>query len=292
MKSMTGYGSSMSKTSDVELEIQIRSVNARFLDLRFHLPREYMSFEPELKKRVTKVLTRGSIDVFIQRRPNVESRIVPIRFNKGQAKAWMESLTRLKNTLGIKDPVQLHDLMNLPHIFEVNERAQLDKQEVSLLKKTFEMALKSCQKARESEGGQLKKEIGSLLSELGRIVQALEPWREKALDKIGRRLSEKLREAGSENADPARVAVETALQLDKMDVREELVRLSEHVRACQGFVKSNDVQGKRLDFYAQELLRETNTIGSKIQMSEEMTELVVRAKTVIENFREQVQNVE
>lgn len=291
MRSMTGYGAGVSKTADVELEIQIRSVNARFLDMRFHLPREYMAFEADMKKRIAKIFSRGSVDVFIQRRPNVASRVVPIQFNKAQAKAWMASVEQLKKTLGLKDPVHLHDLLDLPHIFEVSERVQLDKQEESMLKKTFDAALKSCQKAREGEGQQLQKEIFSLLGELGRIVQALEPWREKAQERIGRRLADKMKETGVENADPARVAVETAVQLDKMDVREELVRLSEHVKACQGFIKNEDVHGKRLDFYAQELLREANTIGSKIQMAE-MTELVVRAKTVIENFREQVQNVE
>jgi uncharacterized protein (TIGR00255 family) len=287
---MTGYGSSLAKSAEVELEVQIRSVNSRFLDLRFHLPREYLIFEADLKKAATRLVRRGCVDVFVQRRPNVEGRVVPVQFNKAQAKIWLESIASLKKVVGIKDPVQLKDVLNLPHVFEVNDRVGLDKQEESLLKRTFDSALKGCQKAREQEGDELQREILRLLGELSKISKKLEPWREKAQEKINERLQNKLKEINSE-ADPARLALETALQLDKMDIREEMVRLAEHVRACQNVAKASDVQGKRLDFYAQELLREVNTIGSKIQMTE-VTELVVEAKTVIENFREQVQNVE
>lgn len=291
MRSMTGYGSSLAKSAEVELEVQIRSVNARFLDLRFHLPREYLGFEADLKKRTSKLISRGTVDIFIQRRPNVSGRVVPVQFNKEQAKVWHASINNLKKTLGLKENVHLKDVLSLPHIFEVNDRTQLDAREEALIKKTFDAALKACQKARVQEGAELQREIIRLLGNLGEIVQQLEPWREKAQEKIGQRIQNKLKEINIEAADPARVAIETALQLDKMDIREEMVRLSEHVKACQAVAKSEDVQGKRLDFYAQELLREVNTIGSKIQMSE-VTELVVKAKTLIENFREQVQNVE
>lgn len=288
---MTGYGSSLAKNAEVELEVQIRSVNARFLDLRFHLPREYLSFEADLKKRTSKWIHRGCVDIFVQRRLNIAGRVVPVQFNKEQAKLWHTSIQTLKKTLGIQDAVKLKDVLSLPHIFEVNDRVLLDKQEETLVKKTFETALKACQKAREQEGMELQREVLRLLSDLADIVKGLEPWREKAQEKLAGRIHNKLKEVNTESADPARIALETALQLDKMDIREELVRLAEHVKACQAVAKSSDLQGKRLDFYAQELLREVNTIGSKIQMSE-VTELVVKAKTVIENFREQVQNIE
>lgn len=291
MRSMTGYGSHVAKNANVELEIQIRSVNSRFLDLRFHLPKEYLSFEADLKKRTSRVVQRGCVDVFVHRRPNSDSGLVPIRFNKAQAKAWMASVDSLKKTLGLKDQVVLKDVLTLPHIFEINERIALDKQEESLLKKVFETALKACVKAREREGEELRKEIQRLLTSLASTVQALQPWREKAQERIEKRLQERLKEANAESVDAARLAMETALQLDKMDIREELVRLAEHVKACQNWAKGDEIHGKKLDFYAQELLREANTIGSKIQNAD-MTELVVKAKTIIENFREQVQNVE
>jgi uncharacterized protein (TIGR00255 family) len=287
---MTGYGSSLAKSAEVELEVQIRSVNARFLDLRFHLPREYLAFESDLKKSASRLIKRGCVDIFVGRRPNVEGRVVPVQFNKAQAKIWQQSIQALKKTLSMKDTLQLKDILSLPHIFEIHDRLQLDKKEEALLKKTFESAVKACQKSREQEGAELQREILRLLSKLAKIAMQLEPWREKAQEKINERLQNKIREMNSE-ADPARLAMETALQLDKMDIREEMVRLIEHVKACQAVAKSADAQGKRMDFYAQELLREVNTIGSKIQMTE-VTELVVQAKTIIENFREQVQNVE
>src|SRR5580704_6423083 len=138
MHSMTGYGSSVSKSKSLELEIQIRSVNSRFLDLRFHLPREYFGFESDLKKRVSKQVSRGCIDVYIQRRPVAEAQVVPIKFNKGQAKAWFESIQSLKKTLGLKDDVNLRDLLSLPHIFDVNERTDPNNQEEAMVTKTFD----------------------------------------------------------------------------------------------------------------------------------------------------------
>jgi uncharacterized protein (TIGR00255 family) len=291
MRSMTGYGASSAKTLDVELEVQIRSVNARFLDLRFHIPKEYFGFEAELKKRAGSLINRGCVDIFVHRRPVTASRVVPITINKEQAKAWLEAIQTLKKTLKIKEPIGLQDVMDLSHIFDVTERNDLGKTEEPTLRKAFDSALKACQKAREQEGAELQREILRLLEELASIVKELSPWREKAQERIEKRLQERLKDVLTENSDPERMAVETALQLDKMDIREEIVRLSEHVKACQNWAKENDLTGKKLDFYAQELLRETNTIGSKTQLPE-MTELVVKAKTVIENFREQVQNVE
>lgn len=288
---MTGFGASTVKAKNVEVEIQIRSVNARFLDLRFHLPKEYLAFESDLKKRAAKVMQRGCIDVFVHRRPNVEARLIPIRFNKVQAKAWKSSIEHLRKTLNMKDEVQLRDVLSLPHIFEMSDRVVLNAQEISSLKKAFEVALKACLKARSREGEFLRKEILRLLDELQKTVQLLLPWREKAQDRVEKRLHDRLKEAKVDPSDTARLAMETALQLDKMDIREELMRLGEHIKACQNWARSSEIHGKKLDFYAQELLREANTIGSKIQNAE-MTELVVRAKTIIENFREQVQNVE
>src|ERR1700733_3772674 len=99
MFSMTGYGSSLSKGRDIELEVQVRSVNSRFLDLRIHLPREYLSFEGDLKKKIAKLFRRGCVDVFVQRRPKAGDFVAPVKFNKGQAKEWLDSIRSLKKTL-------------------------------------------------------------------------------------------------------------------------------------------------------------------------------------------------
>src|SRR4051794_1891221 len=118
MLSMTGYGASTSKTADVELDVQIRAVNSRFLDLRFHIPKEYLGFEAELKKRASSVFSRGCADIFVHRRPVTSSRVVPITINKDQAKAWMTALETLQKTLKLKDQVRLKDVLNLAHVFE------------------------------------------------------------------------------------------------------------------------------------------------------------------------------
>ena len=119
----------------------------------------------------------------------------------------------------------------------------------------------------------------------------MEGWREEAMKSSHQRLKSRLAAVEAEQTDASRLALETALLIDKMDVHEEVVRLREHLKACRGLIQAGEARGKKLDFYCQELLREVNTIGSKSQLAS-LTHVVVEAKSVIEKFREQVQNIE
>lgn len=296
MRSMTGYGScSVDSTGtdsgSTELDIQIKSVNGRFLDLRFHSPKEYLPFEAELKKRASRYFQRGSVDVFIHRRVHAKDSYMPVRLKPQQAKAWSRAIKELRSTLKLTDSPRMADFLALPHLWDVQERAQISNAEIKELYQAMDKALAACQKTRETEGAQLKKEIQRFLQKLAKIADRLQTWRERAQKRFQERLSDRMKEIKLESLDPHRLAVESALLLDKMDVQEELVRLKEHIKACQDLVSSDGAQGKKLDFYAQELLREVNTIGSKVQLAE-MTAHVVDAKSIIEGFREQVQNIE
>jgi uncharacterized protein (TIGR00255 family) len=160
-----------------------------------------------------------------------------------------------------------------------------------VLKSKLKEAAKSCHDFRSREGQMLKKELLSLSEQLLNCVKRLGEFREVAQVQAQTRLQARIVALGSEGLDPARLAVESALLTDKMDVQEELVRLEEHIQSCRKLIKEGGAQGKKLDFFCQELLREVNTIGSKSAMAP-LTQTVVEAKSIIERFREQVQNVE
>lgn len=165
-------------------------------------------------------------------------------------------------------------------------------QEKSLLSKAFGKALSNLEKAREQEGRFLKTELSKLFGDLEKLVSHMRDKREDANAALRKRMNAKLETMGFDNkAIEQRLAQEIVIQVDKSDISEELSRLNEHVKACLKLLKSQGAEGKRLEFYNQELLREVNTIGSKSQITD-LTALVVDAKTVIERIREQVQNLE
>ncbi len=287
---MTGYGSSQGKAKDLELEIHVKSVNGRFLELRFHLPKEYAPFENDFRKTFES-WSRGTVDVYIHRKPTGESRLHSAKLKTATAKHWARELGALAKTLGVKHDLSLRDVLQMPFVIEHSDRGSLMPGELKLVESHLKKAATQADHFRTREGVMLKKEALRLLKELEARVDEMSGWREEAMKSSHQRLKSRLATMEAEQMDASRLALETALMIDKMDVHEEVVRLKEHIKACRTLVSGPHAKGKKLDFYCQELLRETNTIGSKSQLSS-LTEAVVDAKSLIEKFREQVQNIE
>lgn len=290
MNSMTGYGSSQTKNRQVEIEVHVKSVNGRYFETRFHLPKEYAPFENELKK-CFKGWSRGTVDIYVHRRPGADSKLKSVALKTEAAKYWAASLKKLSKELKLSTDVSLRDILQMPHVMESNERVQLFPGEIKQLEKQLKGAIQKCQQFRTREGGVLKKELLSLIRHLEDLVTDMSGWREEAMKTSHQRLKSRLATLEAEELDASRLALETALMIDKMDVHEEVVRLLEHIKACRELLQEGDAKGKKLDFYCQELLREVNTIGSKSQLAS-LTKVVVEAKSTIEKFREQVQNIE
>lgn len=290
MNSMTGYGASQLKNRRLELEVHVKSVNGRFLEVRFHLPKEYAPFENDLRKAFQN-WSRGTVDVYIHRRPAAESRLQTVHIRRENARYWTKELTSLAKSLGVKQELSLRDVMQMPFVMEHQDRLSLMPGELRQVEAQLKTAIGKCQTMRAKEGASLKKELLAQLKGLEACLAQMERWREDAMESSHQRLKSRLAALEIEQMDASRLALETALLIDKMDVREEVVRLTEHVKACRGLIQSGEAKGKKLDFYCQELLREVNTIGSKSQLAS-LTHVVVEAKSVIEKFREQVQNIE
>lgn len=289
---MTGYGTARVQAKDVTVEVSIRSVNGRFLEPRFHLPREFVSLEGELKKILSATLLRGTVDVFVSRRVKSTASKAQMTVNDALAKKYVGAYKHLSKELGLPYQVHLEVLARLPDIIKIEESYEMLTGEDKILKKAFTEACRNCDKERVREGKALRKDLQTLLLSLEKQVKVISELRGEANAQLQERYEQKIRARlkGTE-IDAARLSQEIVIQLEKADINEELTRLSEHIKNYRQLVGSQQAEGKKLDFYTQELLREVNTIGSKSQVAK-ITSSVVEAKTLIERLREQVQNVQ
>lgn len=289
---MTGYGTARNHSSQVQLEVSIRCVNGRFLETRFHLPKEYVSLEPELKKRLQAQIKRGTVDLFIQRKVSAESVALSIKLNRPLAQRYGKILKEIATEMKMPAQFRPETIAHWPDVITRDLGSEINAQEKALLFKTFEKCLKACDSERNREGLFIKKDLDRTLKLLDITVHQIQKLRASADGELQQRFELRLRSRlKGLDVDPQRLSQEVLIQLEKADVNEEIVRLLEHIKNVQKLLSSSEAEGKKLDFYIQELHREMNTIGSKSQVSS-ITQAVVEGKTIIERIREQVQNIE
>ena len=292
MKSMTGYGASRGQSKEVSIEVSIRSVNGRFLEPRFHLPREFLPFESDLKKILGSAIHRGTVDIFVSRKVKKLSSKNQMTVNHDLAKKYLGAYKSLSRELDLAFQVHLEVMARLPDVIKIEETFELFPNEEVVLRKAFTEACKNCDKERLREGQALRKDLLKLLTSLDRQIKIISDLRAEANAQLQDKFEQKIRTRLKGNElDQARLSQEIVLQLERADINEELSRLTEHIKNYRHLVSSPETEGKKLDFYTQELLREVNTIGSKSQVAK-ITQAVVEAKTLIERLREQVQNVQ
>jgi len=289
---MTGYGQGVVQTATSSIEVSLRAVNGRFLETRFHLPREFIAFETDLKKTLGKHFERGTLDIFINRRVKPSARAAHLVVNKDLAKKYHEAYKALAKELKIKPQFHVETIARLPDVIKMEEAEEISASEKKALLQAFDKACKACEAERKREGKSVRADMEGLLDQLEKEVDEIQSVREEVNQNLLQRFEQKIktRLTGVE-IEPARLSQEVVLQLEKSDINEELARLKEHIKNYRQLFQMTGSQGKKLDFYTQELLREVNTIGSKSSVSK-LTHSVVQAKTFIERLREQVQNVE
>lgn len=289
---MTCYGYATQKMDFGLLEVSIKSVNGRFLEIRTNLPSEYLKFESDLKKRGSNILRRGSISIFVSRKKDPLKDNVQVVVKKELAKKWMKAFDALSKELKIKSPVSMDTISQIPNLFVVNDEVSVTPKEIKSLMSLMDKALQNCLKEKIREGEALQKEVLGYLNALGGNLKIIGSHAEKqiaALKKLHADKSKVLKD--DDLASDQRLAQEIVSQMDRMDISEEIFRFQEHVKSIKKLISSKDLIGKKLDFYTQELLREMNTIGSKSQMFK-ITQCVVDSKSIIERIREQSQNIE
>jgi uncharacterized protein (TIGR00255 family) len=289
---MTGFGSSKLLTGQSQIEVSVRSVNGRFLENRYHLPREFVGFESEIKKVLEKYFERGTVDVFVSRKARPGKFSHKLYVNRPLVQEYAKALKEISKELGVPAHLHVESVARMPEVLKIEEVSEVTGSEKKGFLGTLEKACKANDLERKREGFSLRKDLDSLLKRLEKELEQIQSVREEVNQSLLQKFEQKLKSrlTGVE-IDSARISQEVVIQLEKSDINEELTRLKEHIKNYKHLVQSQEPQGKKLDFYTQELLREVNTIGSKSSVSL-LTQSVVEAKTLIERLREQVQNVE
>jgi len=265
---------------------EIRSVNQRFLETFFRLPEQFRSIEPVLRERFRKQLNRGKVECMLRFNANPAAKS-KLSMNEGLAEQLMmhaNALSEKANNASI-NPVEI---MRWPGVMEAEE-ADMDAIQAELLA-GFDIALKDFVAARASEGNNMKALIEQRLEAIVAEAEKVKAHMPEVIQWQRNRITEKFAEAQIE-LDSTRVEQELVLLAQKMDVDEEIDRLFSHVKETKGILKKGGAQGRRLDFMMQEFNREANTLGSK-SINADITNCAVELKVLIEQMREQIQNIE
>ncbi len=292
LSSMTGYGRASGANGRHAVTVTLRGVNHRFLDLRLRVEELYAASEGGLRELLGARIARGRVDarVDVQR---LGEREVQIDVHRRVLATLHAAIQELVDAGLVEGRLSASDLLRMPEVVRIeSEPDDWDDDDQALLLQATEEALAQFLATRRTEGEQLARVLGERLDRLLELTAELERLRPEAVVEmragIERRLAELLGERG---LDADRLAQEVALLADKTDVREELDRLGSHLGHFRALMAAPGSVGKRLDFLTQELLREINTLGAKCRNAA-MTRAVLEAKTVCEQLREQVQNVE
>jgi uncharacterized protein (TIGR00255 family) len=291
MKSMTGFGQGRAQGAQTIYEVNIKTVNGRFLEARFHLPRELVFLEPELKRSLSEKFMRGTVDIFVSRKLKGPSPGT-VTVNEALAKEYLNAYKSLSKKLGLTFHPSVELLTRQADVVRVEDAVDAAQKEKKWVVQAFAKALAACEQERKREGQALAKELNKLLTQLEKQVVTISDLRGDANKMLQEKFEQKIltRLQGAE-VDHQRLMQEVVIQLEKTDINEELQRLEEHIKNYKKLLQSAQAEGKKMDFYTQELLREVNTVGSKSQVAK-ITQAVVEAKAIIERLREQVQNIE
>jgi len=287
IRSMTGYAAAAADSPRGTLSLELRSVNARFLDLQFRVAEELRPLEPKLRDLILARVARGKVDcrLFLNDK-DVPQR--PQRLNT-EAIARLKSLAaEAQKTFPDAAPLRVADVLRWPGVVAEPEG---DEETLRVIaERLCQAALDQLVAAREREGAKLAASIGERIAAMRRRIEEVAPLVPQSLAAYQARLAERLREALG-TADDDRVRAELAVFAAKVDVDEELERLRAHLAEAERTLKQGGAVGKRLDFIAQELNREANTLASKAA-SQPLSDCALELKVLVEQIREQVQNIE
>ena len=290
IKSMTGYGRANLSENEREYQIEIKSVNHRYLDVSVKMPRQLSYLEDTIKKEISNKVKRGKIDVFITFNNNsLEGR--SIKINTELAKAYIDELKKLAEKENILSDIQVTDISKYPDVLNIqnNQDDEIIKEEVI---KTIKIAIENFVEMKQVEGKKISEDLIIRLDKIQGKVEEISTLStgliEEYIVKLEARIKEILK---NQEIDQARLAQEVVIYADKCSVEEEITRLNSHIMQFKNLLNSDEAVGKKLDFIIQEMNRETNTIGSKAN-NLDITNRVIDLKTEIENIREQIQNIE
>lgn len=290
IKSMTGYGRAKLSKDDREYQIEIKSVNHRYLDISVRIPKQLSYLEETIKKEIAKKVKRGKIDVFVTFENNsLEGK--EIKINTELAKAYIDELKKLAEKENILSDIQVTEISKYPDVLNIQSNQDDEKITEEVLE-TITIATDNLVQMRETEGNKISEDLLKRLNIINKKVEEIAKLSTGLIEEYVVKLEERINEIlKNQEIDKTRLAQEVVIYADKCSIEEEVTRLNSHISQFKNLLNSNEAIGKKLDFIIQEMNRETNTIGSKAN-NLEITNGVIDIKTEIENIREQVQNIE
>ena len=290
IQSMTGYGKATAELSDKKINVEIKSLNSKAMDLSTRIAPLYREKEIEIRNEIAKALERGKVDfsLWIDKKDACEL-ITPI--NQDVVVAYYERIRTISETTGIPAPEDwFSTLLRMPDVMTKNDIQELSEEEWKAVHATVLQAIQNLVEFRIQEGAALEKKFREKISNIAKLLTSVDPYEKERVEKIKERITDALEKTISVDYDKNRLEQELIYYIEKLDINEEKQRLSNHLKYFINTIEDGSGQGKKLGFIAQEMGREINTLGSKSNHAE-MQKIVVQMKDELEQIKEQVLNV-
>jgi len=290
VKSMTGYGKSSLSINSREYQVEIKAVNHKYIDINIKMPRIISYLEEDIRKLIASKIKRGKIDVSISFE-NYSKNGNDIRINTELAKMYIQNLKELAEQENISSNIEVTEITRFPDVLTIKSNLDENQMKTELLQATEE-AINQLINMRQAEGERISRDILTKIAQIEEKKQDIFMLSTGLIDEYVVKLEARIKELlKTEDLDKSRLMQEVVIYADKCSVEEEITRLTSHIEQLRNLINTNEPSGKKMDFIIQEMNRETNTIGSKAN-NLEITNRVVDIKTILEDVREQIQNIE
>ena len=289
IQSMTGYGKATASFGDKKINVEIKSLNSKAMDLSVRIAPLYREKEMEIRNLISKSLERGKIDFSLWIEKEAAEAATPI--NAALMNAYYEQIKQITTTTNIPMPTDLFaTLLRMPDVMTKVDIQELSEEEWSTVRQAIEEAIAQLIEFRKQEGLALAQKFNEKIDNIEALMKAIEPYENERVTKIRERITEALGKTLQVDYDKNRLEQELIFYIEKLDINEEKQRLANHLNYFRETMSNGQGQGKKLGFIAQEMGREINTTGSKSNHAE-MQNIVVRMKDELEQIKEQVLNV-
>lgn len=290
IQSMTGYGKATVELPDKKINVEIKSLNSKAMDLSARIAPLYREKEIEIRNEISKILERGKVDfsLWVEKK-DAEQLATPI--NQELVVAYYKKIKDISATAGIPEPADwFATLLRMPDVMTKNETQELTDEEWSMAHAAVEEAVNRLVEFRKQEGAALEKKFREKIANIGQLLEAVTPYEKERVAKVKDRITDALEKTLSVDYDKNRLEQELIYYIEKLDINEEKQRLNNHLTYFLNTMENGNGQGKKLGFITQEMGREINTLGSKSNHAE-MQKIVVQMKDELEQIKEQVLNV-
>lgn len=291
IKSMTGFGRFEVEENNRRILVEMKAVNHRYFDCNIKMPKKLNYFESAIRALLKEYIERGKVDVFITYEDFSENNIT-VKYNKEVAQTYFDFLKEMSADFGLDNDIRVSSLSRYPEVFTMEE-TEVDETEIwKELEKALRGAAEGFVETRKTEGENLKNDLIAKLDNMGSLVDYISDRSPEIIKEYREKLDAKVRDLlGDAKVDEGRLLTEVTIYADRICVDEEIVRLRSHIKATKDTLIAGGSVGRKLDFLAQEMNREANTILSK-STDVAISERGISLKTEIEKVREQIQNIE